>query len=98
MSRFRAEMLAEVIIDVNDEHGVIGRYLPGGEYHGEHPYGLRTKAEIVGHLARCAVNMGVDEVNRLDGWADLNDGAARMHVIDVELSDDGWYETAGEAR
>lgn len=69
-----------VRIEVNDERGVIGRYVDGAE---EHPYGLATADAIYDHLAYNAIANGVERVNRLDGWADLADDAATMVVESV---------------
>ena len=79
------EVRATVKMTVGDEHGVFGRYIEGGEDHGTHPYGLRTRDEILRHLMHNAVANGVYRINRLDGWADLEDHAATFVVEGVEV-------------
>jgi hypothetical protein len=79
------EMGATVKIVVNDPEGVIGRYVKGGAEHPYgHPYGLTTETQIYEHLAYNALANGVEHANVLDGWADLADDAATMHVSGVE--------------
>ena len=51
-------------------------------------YDLAMPHEVFGHWAyNCVVN-GVERVNRLDGWADLDDDAVTMSV--AEFDSDDW--------
>lgn len=77
---FNVGVEATVKITVNDYDNVIGRYLEGGEAHGQHPYGLTTEDEILEHLAYNAVSNGVWHASSLDGWVDLDDSAAVMNI------------------
>lgn len=48
-------------------------------------YGNVTDEEIFAHWAHNAVANGVEDACRLDGWADLERGAIRFTVRDVEV-------------
>lgn len=70
-----------VDITVNDPdvfERVIG---PNGDEWRSYAYDLRTKGDVVRHLTFNAIVNGVEEINKLDGWADLPDGACTMRVI-----------------
>ncbi len=52
----------------------------GREWRQEHQFNLHTREDVLKHLAyECAVH-GIGRANRLDGWDDLPDEAARMEV------------------
>jgi len=49
-------------------------------------YNLHTEEDVLSHLAFNCLFNGVEQVNRLDGWADLpNDAATMVRVGDVHL-------------
>lgn len=78
---------AHVEIEINDDR-VLDRYTdPKSEDHGKHPYGLKTQTEIIQHLCHNAISNGVEDITRLDGWADMESGAATMFVKDVYFDD-----------
>lgn len=68
-------------VENQDDDGVPQADVRGGTgwrnlYYGD----LGTESKVIEHLAyNCAAN-GVERVNRLDGWADLADDAATMHI------------------
>lgn len=52
-------------------------------------YDLRTPEAVVQHLAYNCARNNVEDVSRLDGWADLPSSAVTMRVVDTE-ADDAW--------
>lgn len=44
------------------------------------------RREGLEHLAYNAVANGIEDANRLDGWADLENGALTMRVMFVEVT------------
>lgn len=54
---------------------------PGGDEWRSYAHDLRTKGDVVRHLTFNAVVNGFEQINKLDGWADLPDDACTMVVI-----------------
>ncbi len=91
MAAKRVEMRAEVVIDIDPGlcSNVISRCVDNepdtngrGEVKGwrDFYYDLQTEDEVYAHLAfNCLVN-GIEDVRRLDGWADVPEDAVRMWV------------------
>ena len=77
-------MEAVVSVSINDPDVIERVTGPGGDEWRSRAYNLRTKDDVVRHLAYNAIANGIDRANRLDGWADLPDDAATMVVLDVE--------------
>ncbi len=83
---------AEVVIDIGDESAVLrcvenhderGRPQPdvrGGDGWRNVYYPLRTREDVLEHLAYNALIHGVEDASRLDGWADLPRGVLTMRV------------------
>lgn len=74
----------QAIVDVADP-SVVSRCVNNEDGWRDHYYDYQTYDEVLQHLVyNCVVN-GVERVNRLDGWADLDDDAATMRVAWVEV-------------
>jgi len=48
-------------------------------------YDLETLEQVIEHLAYNCARNHIEEVSRLDGWADLPDSAASMRITDAEV-------------
>lgn len=72
-------------------HDDEGRPHPIGDGEGwrDHYYELRTAEQVIEHIAFNAINNGIDDISRLDGWADLDSSAATITVFarqgDIEV-------------
>jgi len=76
--RTTAEIPVKVTINDPD---VIARVTgPNGDEWRAQLYNLHTESDVLDHLAHNCVLNGVEQVNRLDGWGDLPDGAATMEL------------------
>lgn len=53
-----------------------------------HFYHLRDEDDVHEHLIYNALVNGVDDISRLEGWADIEPGAVRLHV---DVTDIGVY-------
>lgn len=53
-------------------------------------YRMKDEKEVYSHLAYNALVNDVDDISRLEGWADIEPGAVRLRVssIDVDVFDD----------
>jgi hypothetical protein len=81
--RLDVEMRATVRIEINDSDVIERVTGPGGDEWRSFLYPLHTREDVLAHLAGCAIRLGVERVNRLDGWADLPDDAATMSVTEA---------------
>lgn len=73
-------------ITINDPDVIERVTGPGGDEWRSKLYNLHTEEDVLSHLAFNCLFNGVEQVNRLDGWADLPDDAATMaRVGDVNL-------------
>ncbi len=71
-----------VRIEINDSD-VVDRVVNNVDNWQGTYYRMTTEQEVVDHLAYNCIANGIELVNRLDGWADMDDGAARMRIEDV---------------
>lgn len=46
-------------------------------------YLLGDRDAVLDHLSYNCINNGVEDANRLDGWADLDRGQLTMEIIDI---------------
>lgn len=80
MSRtYEVEMRVPVRITVNDER-VIDHPVNNVDGWRDDLYNLRTRDEVLEHLAFNAVCNGAENALRLDGWADLPENAVQMDI------------------
>ena len=80
MARYRVYMSVPVEITINDQN-VIDRCVNDEDgWRTEMYYRLDTRDKVLEHLAFNAAVNGRRYVSDLDGWADLDDNAAYMHV------------------
>lgn len=83
--RYDVDAFAKVSIFVSDEApaDVISRATQP-----DFPYRIPDTDATLRHLAYNAVANGVEDANRLDGWADLDFGilTMRVEVVDTEVS------------
>lgn len=98
MSRtYRVRMDAIVVVTIEDP-SAIDRCVENHSYEGNPQpdergskgwrnvyYQLRTRDEVLEHLAFNAVANGIGDASRLDGWADLAYGAVDMDVLDASV-------------
>lgn len=76
-----------VDIEVKDE-SVFERVTgPEGDEFRRALYPLHTRQDVLDHWAYNCIANGVQDANRLDGWADLEDSVVIMRVTDVQ---EGW--------
>lgn len=75
---------------------------PGGDVWREALYPLHSRDDVLTMLADNCARMGVESASRLDGWADMSQGAAvmkrRTDDADMELvgaEADGGHELVG---
>lgn len=80
----------DAILEIEIQDGVDWRWY---EEEGREPewrgslYSIPQEDEAVfAHWAHNAVANGVEDASRLDGWADIERGAIRFNVRDVEVS------------
>lgn len=86
MSRYEVETEIVVEIEVHDPD-VFDRCFT--EDWQSHYWKVEDRSEVLKHLAFNAVCNGVEDISRLDGWADLPSTAA---TINVDRST--WYSSA----
>lgn len=71
MSEYVVDVLASVMVTVNDQEA-IGRVTgPGGDEWRSMFYRLYTPDDVLAHWAFNALVNGVEQVNVLEGWGDL---------------------------
>lgn len=77
----------DVITRVLDNHDDQGRPQPIGSGNGwqDYLYKLGSRDEVLHMLAYNCVANGVNDANRLDGWADLERDVATMRVDSADL-------------
>lgn len=84
MSRLAfVQMTVTVQVTINDD-SVVTRCIENEDGWRDTFYRLETEDDVLEHLAYNCINNGVEDVSRLDGWADLEPGAATARIIDVE--------------
>lgn len=83
---YTASAEVTVKIEVNDREAIERVTGPGGDEWRSYAYKLYTERDVLEHWAYNAVANGVERVNRLDGWGDMDDDAVRMwiEVTDVD--------------
>jgi hypothetical protein len=69
----------EASVDVKGARAHVDRALEAG-----FPYEFKDRNAVLAHLAYNAVANGVEDANRLDGWADLPSGTLTMQIRDVD--------------
>lgn len=75
-----------VTVEVADDCDAITRVTgEGGDEWRSHYYNFATEQDVLEHFAYNAIANGVEDANRLDGWADLPDGAVTMLVTEVNV-------------
>ena len=57
---------------------------------GKYVYGPMSKDEIIRHWLWNAAALGVDDMSRIDGWADCPSGSIMVDIDDVDL--DGYRD------
>lgn len=82
MRAFDAKVTVWVRIEVNDEN-VIDRCVNNEDGWRDSLYNLQTPEEVIGHLAYNSVVNDVQDVRRLDGWADVAEGAVSFRNQDM---------------
>jgi hypothetical protein len=91
LASFDVHMHAVVTVTINDEDAITrvienhddqGTPQPLGSGTGwqDHLYPLRTRDEVLEHLAYNALANGVGDAARLDGWADMPRDVTTMRV------------------
>lgn len=51
-------------------------------------YDMEEAADVYEHLAYNAIANGVTDISVLDGWGDIERGAIRFHVEDLDFDND----------
>lgn len=82
--RFKVMQEVEVEVIVHDEDAFERVTGPSGGDFREGLYRLHTEKDVLNHWAYNCVQNGVFDATRLDGWADLPDGAVSMEIVAVE--------------
>ncbi len=77
---FDVEMQVFVKVTVNDDR-VIDRPVNNVDGWRDDLYDLRTRNEVLEHLAFNAIANGYENAKHLDGWADLPEDAVQMEVL-----------------
>lgn len=87
---YGATIETQVRVTVNDPD-VIERVVgPGGDEWRSRFYGLHDVADVIDHLAYNYAHNGVDDVRRLDGWADVAEDAVTFTTESVDTSSWSW--------
>lgn len=85
--KYRVHFSGDVIIDVQNGNAIDRCLNDEDGWRTKMYYDLATTHEVFNHLAyNCVVN-GIERVNRLDGWADLEDDDVRMQVDSFEADE-----------
>lgn len=87
-SVFGATVETQVEITVNDPEVIERVTGPGGDEWRSHFYALENAADVIDHFAYNFVVNGVDDIRRLDGWADAPEDAVTFRVLSTEA--DSW--------
>lgn len=82
-------------LDNHDENGVPQPDQRGGSGWRNVYYPLTTLGQVLEHWTFNAVQNGITDVSRLDGWADLDPGVVTVSVEDTYVSNYG--ETVDKA-
>lgn len=84
MAKHRVEVTAIVEIEIDGDSTALTRATDNiDDFHEFFRPPITTAEQVLTYLAEVAVRTGVDDASRLDGWADLERGQARMDVIEV---------------
>lgn len=93
---FTCTVEATVEVTITDEDAVLRVTGPEGDAFRKMLYDLRTRDDVIAHLARSAVYVGYSDASNMDGWADLSRGVVTMridHVAEpyfIEHGTDSW--------
>ena len=88
MSIVRVECEVTVVIDVDEIlcPNVITRCTENEDGWRDQLYDLQDRDDVLRHLAFNVVMNGVEDIRRLDGWADVPEDAVRMRVDRLSFS------------
>jgi hypothetical protein len=81
---FVAHIDAAVCVEINDPDVIERVTGPKGDEWRSQMYNLHTKEDVIQHLAYNALVNGVGHASKLEGWADLPEGAATMSVRECD--------------
>lgn len=87
-SVFRVPMLVPVLVTVTDADVIERVTGPKGDEWRSYAYPLRSRDDVLGHLAFNAMANGIQQVCDLDGWADVSVHAAKMELHRHEATSD----------
>lgn len=81
---FGVEVTATVVIDIPEDSDVLTRVTgPGGDEWRAQFYPLRTTDDVLEHIAFNAVANDILDINRLEGWADVDPDEVDIRIDDV---------------
>ena len=81
---FGASVETQVEITVHDPDVLERVTGPGGDEWRSHFYPLNDNADVIEHLAYNYVVNGVDDIRRLDGWADVAEDAVTFKRLSTD--------------
>lgn len=87
---YGATVETQVEITVNDPDVVERVTGPGGDEWRSRFYDLENVADVIEHLAYNNVVNGVDDIRRLDGWADVGEDAVTFKHLNTDTSSWRW--------
>lgn len=88
---YRVECEAVVYVDVHDPDVIERVTGPNGDEWRSQFYGtIRTAEDVVAHFAYNAIANGIEDVRRLDGWADIAFDAVDIHMDSIETHAEAW--------
>ena len=85
--RFTVDCSTEVEVTINDPDVVERVTGPKGDEWRAQLYDLRTREDVVKHLAIAHLITGHESASKLDGWADLPADAATMETVATQAED-----------
>lgn len=77
----------QVEIDIQDESAITRVTEDEDNWRGTYYASLRTREDVLQHLAYNAVFNRRRYANQLDGWADLKPEAATMFIVSEEIEE-----------
>lgn len=90
-AKYRVEAEATVYVDVRDPEVIERVTGPGGDEWREQFYRtIQTAEDVVAHFAFNALANGVTDVNRLEGWADVDEDAVEISIDQIETHAEPW--------
>lgn len=93
---YRVDAEATVYVDIRDKDAIERVTGPGGDKWREQFYrSIRTAEDVAAHFAFNALANGITDVNRLEGWADIDADAVEIVVEEIETSVQGWTPADG---